>query len=281
MAAPIFILGLTQRSGTNLLYRALLAHPDCDAARQPGEDFLLHEADLLERYVERVSGHWHPDWNRGGARAQDLRESLGRALVEHLRPASDRAAFVSKTPSARNLTLLARFVPGSRVLLLIRDGRDVVESGVRGFGWTYREGFRRWARAAQELARSLDGSDRPPFTMIRFEALVESPRAELRRALSACGLDEARYPFDTLSNLPIYGSSQLRGGRADVHWEPVAKGEGFNPVGRWLGWDDALKLEYERVCGTAAERLGYARGTLPHGTWTRLAARLRGRLERR
>jgi hypothetical protein len=273
MTIPVFILGLTQRSGTNLLYRALLQHPDCAPARQPGEDYLLHEADLLTEYVSRVASHWNPDWNRSGARASDLAHSLGAGLVAHLRPYEPCRVFVSKTPSVRNVGLLASFVPDARILVVVRDGRDVVESGVLGLGWRYRDAFQRWAQAADELVRFLEQSERPPVTVIRFESLVETPQDELGRALTACGLDLGRYPFEALAHLPVYGSSVLRGDRAELHWEPVSRPEDFDPVGRWKSWEDSLKREYDHVCGEAAQRLGYPRDA-PASRG--LAARLRG-----
>jgi hypothetical protein len=280
-STPIFVLGLTQRSGTNLLYRALLEHPDCRAARQPGEDFLLYHADMLTRYVSRVAEHWNPAWNPGGARADDLARSLGRGLVAHLRPEGACTAFVSKTPSAQNVELLSRFVPDARVLLILRDGRDVAESGVRSFGWTYGGGFRRWAAAGELLVRFLDGGAGSSVELIRFERLIEAPGRELRRALLTCGLDPESYPFDAVSTLPLYGSSTHRGGRDELHWEPVDRPPEFDPVGRWREWDDTLRLRYDQVCGEVAERLGYPRDSPPVGRLSGLATRTRARLDRR
>ena len=140
---PVFILGITQRSGTNLLYRALLEHPDCVPARQPGEDFLVHGVDHLRRYVDSVAAQWNPEWDLAGERAADLARALGRGWLAHLRPEGGAAAFVTKTPSVRGIAHVHRFLPEARVLALVRDGRDVAESGVRSFGWTYGEAFRR------------------------------------------------------------------------------------------------------------------------------------------
>jgi hypothetical protein len=278
---PIFVLGLTQRSGTNLLYRALLEHPDCRAARQPGEDFLLHHGDLLALYVSRVAEHWNPVWNPGGARAEDLARSLGQGLVAHLRPEGACTCFVSKTPSARNVGLLNRFVPGARVLVILRDGRDVIESGVRSFGWTYGEGFRRWAAAGEQLLRFLDGGAPSSVGLIHFEPLVTAPGPELGRALRVCGLDPDRYPYDALAELPVFGSSTHRGGRSELHWEPVARTPDFDPVGRWRGWDEALRLRYDQLCGHVAERLGYPRDSPRSGLLSGLATRTRVWLDRR
>lgn len=44
-----------------------------------------------------------------------------------------------------------------------------------------------------------------------------------------------RYPFDQMRQIPLRGSSTTtQDGK--VTWTPVAKGPGFNPVGRWQQW---------------------------------------------
>ncbi len=278
---PVFILGITQRSGTNLLYRALLEHPDCVPARQPGEDFLVHGVDHLRRYVDSVAAQWNPEWDLAGERAADLARALGRGWLAHLRPEGGAAAFVTKTPSVRGIAHVHRFLPEARVLALVRDGRDVAESGVRSFGWTYGEAFRRWGEAARELVSYLDGDAGPGVSLVRFEDLVREPAAEIERLLDVCGLQPARFDFQAAASLPVYGSSTARGSAEDIHWSPVPRSEGFDPVGRWSAWNDALRVRYDRACGAVAERLGYSREPAPGGLFRRGMTGLAASLDRR
>ena len=60
---PIFILGISQRSGTNFLSDLLALHPDCDATLIP-EDFFVAHADLLIKFansLDRIWQHWKID----------------------------------------------------------------------------------------------------------------------------------------------------------------------------------------------------------------------------
>jgi hypothetical protein len=275
------ILGLTPRSGTNLLYRLLLEHPDCAPARQPGEDFVVHGVDHLVRYVDSVASMWNPDWNREGERATDLARALGRGWLAHLRPDADAAAFVTKTPSVRGIAHLHRFLPEARVLALVRDGRDVAESGARSFGWTYGEAFRGWAAAAEELVSHTEAGSASGTSIVRFESLVRDRRAEMGRVLEACGLDGDRFDFEASSKLPVYGSSTAAGDGREIDWDPVPAPEGFDPVGRWSTWDGRLRARYDRVCGRVSARLGYPREPLPGGRLRRGAIGLAASLDRR
>ena len=280
-STPILILGLTRRSGTNLLYRLLLEHPDCAPARRPGEDFLVHGVDHLVRYVDAVSSRWNPDWNREGERAADLARALGHGWLFHLRPDADASAFVTKTPSVRGIAHLHRFLPEARVLALVRDGRDVAESGVRSFGWTYGEAFRGWAAAAGELVSHTDGESTSGTSIVRFESLVRDRPAEMGRVLEACGLDPDRFDFEAASELPVYGSSTAAGDGREIDWNPVPAPECFDPVGRWSAWDERLRARYDRVCGGVAVRLGYPRERLPGGLLRRGMIGLAASLDRR
>ena len=279
-ATPVFILGITRRSGTNFLYRALLLHPDCGAARQPGEDFLVHEADRLVGYVDAVAAHWNRDWDANGLRSTDLRRALGGAWLTHLMPRDPRPFVVTKTPSVRGLEHVPRLLPEARVLVVVRDGRDVAESGVRSLDWTYEAAFRTWAAGAEKVVERL-GCDPPDFELIRFESLVREPEGEIRKALRHCGMNPETYDYDALRNLPVYGSSTARGGEDSVHWKPVERPEAFDPVGRWAGWDDALARRYARVCGPVAAKLGYEASGASSGWLGRIAASLRAAFGRR
>ena len=74
-AAPIFLLGIAQRSGTHYLYDALLLHPGIspalvtndDPAQPSWEDHLLSEADGLRTYVDRVERRWNLDAEHAAA----------------------------------------------------------------------------------------------------------------------------------------------------------------------------------------------------------------------
>ena len=63
--APIFILGVMERSGTSFLYHLLCHHPDCipGTAIAIWEDYFLTHSDILEKYVQTVSTEWSAKWD--------------------------------------------------------------------------------------------------------------------------------------------------------------------------------------------------------------------------
>ena len=62
---PIFILGIMQRSGTNYLYNLLLLHPDCRDPAPVWEDYFVHHADLVSKFIKALSRQWAIDGKEG------------------------------------------------------------------------------------------------------------------------------------------------------------------------------------------------------------------------
>ena len=120
----VFILGVSQRSGTNYLARLLQCHADCGSPAMPlAEDHLLGPADLLTRYADAVTRRWHPNWGEQDPARTDLEVHIGTGLLSFLEARSDRPVVVTKTPNFENLRLYPRLFPRTPLLLLVRDGR--------------------------------------------------------------------------------------------------------------------------------------------------------------
>lgn len=263
---PIFVLGVLERSGTNFLSDLLSLHPDCDSAAPLHEAFFHFEADLLEQYARRTASKWPERWSPSTSGVDDLLAALGRGLLDYLRTTADAPShvrLVTKTPSVKNLGLVPRLFPGVPAIVLIRDGRSVVESGVRSFGFTYEEQTRKWAWAARLIAETLnapaDGlpADSWPFLLVRYEDLVVDPDPQLRRIFAFTGLDVERYDFAAVERLPVRGSSTFRGGGGDLNWEPVASSEDFSPLERWRGWTPARHARFNWLGGRELDTFGY------------------------
>ena len=128
-ADPIFIHGVLPRSGTNFLWDLLLLHPDCARAQEPvKEDLFLDRSDHLVRFVDAVRARWDPRWGTFAAELPDrLYRSIGDGLVSFLWTDRQRR-LVTKSPSVVHLELFFAFFPCARLLILVRDGRSVVQS---------------------------------------------------------------------------------------------------------------------------------------------------------
>ncbi len=174
---------------------------------------------------------------------------------------------VTKMPSVEQVDRFFDLFPTCPLVVIVRDGRSVCESGVNTFGWSYERAFRRWARAADRvLAASQRYAGRPNFQVVRYEELIDQPHEVMRSVCATVGLDPETFPYDAIEHVPIRGSSTLAadGGTA-VHWNPVERSDAFDPRERWRTWDDHCHRRYAAVAGAQHRDLGYEL-VVPGGT---------------
>jgi hypothetical protein len=294
--SPIFILGIFPRSGTNYLHDLIRMHPECDPESTIlHEDHLVANAHLLLKYVDAVSRSWKTRW--GSVELEAEREALcaelGNGLVSFLSSQLDRRKqvtgkngiggpqrrLVTKTPSVKNLGLFSKLFPASQLLILVRDGRSVVESSVKTFNQPYGYATREWARAARVIEDFQRKNQGTPYLLVRYEDLYKNVEQELRRIFHHLQLDPEVYDYAAAANLPVRGSSTLRGRPASyrrfwvaegIHWDPVQKPMDFNPIDRWSNWDRAKHERFNWLAGEHLNRFGYSQKTYPGGrlVWT-------------
>jgi hypothetical protein len=260
-ADAIFILGVTPRSGTNYLSALLCSHPDCASAREPvHEDLFLQHAHLLRAYTSAVRTAWDPGW---GVFPEDLpdklHERLGEALISFLWMEPGRR-LVTKSPSVQNLDFFFTLFRHSRLLILIRDGRSVVQSAMSTFGWDFDTAARLWNQGAEEIRR-FDEANRDsglPYRIVRYEDLVIALEPTMAEILDFLALDRERFNFPGAAQLPVRGSSAFFGpGRSEVNWEPAAKDATFAPLERWRAWEPRLHERFAWIGGTNLQYFGY------------------------
>jgi hypothetical protein len=255
----VFILGILQRSGTNYLFDLLAQHPDCVAVSGIGEDFLIANAEKLNGFVESVAHCWNASWDPAGEFQRRLRENLGEGCIELLASQATTCSekmpryIVSKTPSVKNLHLISTF-PRCKVLVIIRDGRAVVESGMKSFSWDFELSIRQWVQGARIISAANDAS--VPFYLVRYEDLINDLKNQLTQVFSFLGLDDGSYSYEAAQATPVRGSSSF--GRAgEVQWLPVATTAEFNPLTRWSTWSAAKLERFNWIAGPEMHNFGY------------------------
>jgi len=289
--SPIFILGIVQRSGTNYLNNLLLKHPD---VRSPGivwEDFYLAPADYLNAYAASLELRWNNNWTMQlqaalgpGAVLRHLGDGLIRLMESQYRhcvetgkqapPSGEPISLVTATPNTRNLDQFFKLFPDTAPLLIVRDGRAVVESGVRSFNWDYEEAMRMWVDSGQRI---LDFCNQPEhvgrYLLTRYETLYLDTRNEMRRILDFLKLDCGRFDFDACNTLGVMGSSELKQAEgASLHWKYVEKPKDFNPLARASNWSEPLRQRYLYLADQTMVALGYelpAMDVENRSRWTR------------
>jgi hypothetical protein len=261
----VFIIGVHRRCGTNFLTEALKLLPHFQEPRPLAEDYLLEHAPLLRTYAERTAQKRYrkrfPTEVDFDACHRCLLRRLGDGLRlflrDYIRP---DARMVTHTPDPDYLEYFFDFFPDCRLVLLVRDGRDVVESAARSWPsepysyWMYA-----WALGARRMLHFIHGpgqayQDR--WRLVRYEDLITN-RAAMENLLRFLDEDPAQYPWEQWENMPLRGSSTYRGGQTELHWKPVPKPKDFNPIGRWQQWPWWRRWQFRRIAGRELQELGY------------------------
>jgi hypothetical protein len=259
----LFIRGVTQRSGTNFLRDVLLLHPDSVPARAPiWEDFALDEVRLLERYVDRTAARWPEAWSvPKRPLAAEISAELGSAVVRSMIGVREGKTTIAKTPSVQGLESFSRFFPDERLILLVRDGRDVIESMVRTFGWSFERALHTWTVSANAIIRfrhQRAGDEGRTWMLVRYEDALNDAIAQTERICDLAGLARGQIAADDVARLPVRGSSRFATDSGAVHWRPVTPDESFRPVAHWADWTRAAHERFTFVAGQAMRELGYA-----------------------
>jgi hypothetical protein len=189
LPGPFFLMGFP-RSGTTLLDRMLSAHPDVVSVEEQ-ETLVDAQRDFLlpPHGTERLISI-----------SEDVRRTYEEAYRRRLADAAQQTApvILDKLPlHTIFLPLINRLLPGSRVIFVVRDPRDVclscfmqrfelntAMSHFLDLGTTAS-----YYRAVMQLG--LASLDRLPIRarLVRYESLITEPEPLLRELVSFLGLD--------------------------------------------------------------------------------------------
>merc|ERR1712137_288117 len=112
-SSPIFLLG-TQRSGTTLLTRILSAHKDIFIQNELPLHTIFTENASREEIVKNIDKHFQIRYD----------EHIGSFLENNC-----KIAWGLKDPQlTEHLEALEQFIPESKFIIIVRDGRGVVNS---------------------------------------------------------------------------------------------------------------------------------------------------------
>ncbi len=283
------------RSGSTWLATALNHHPQIFATenRLFGEFFEVWRNPngttspriTLDAYVRAVAGHHFHDamGMDSGEFFRELLPTLMDSLVEFGLRHSGKSLIVDKvTPypgtSECVCQRIRQFVPGGKIILLTRDGRDVVTSGV--FDWIHREAetsprhrffaqgesglkldrffddqtLTHWAQLWTETiqvcrTRKIDGH-------ITYEQMQTDHPSALQQLFSILGVDEDLEIANACARATTF---EAMTGRESGQEQPLAKAR-KGVVGDWKNYftrrDGQL---FWKIAGEAMQYAGYER----------------------
>jgi Sulfotransferase family len=259
----VFIISPTARCGTNFLQAALAEIGRAEPCRIP-EDWLLYEAGLLFRYADRLAERWS-QWLGSDEIAREreaLLRSLGAGMLRSFTAGTTEGSWtVFKTPSVKNIWNFRRLFGGAKLILLIRDGRDVEESWRNAFPETSIEQVRDWwiegsRHMLDYMARNRAEQDRR-WSLVRYEDLVSTPHDTLERILAFLDIKHPSIDLDLINDLPVLGSSFLPRSSDGWKWEIAPQGEWFRPIERWRSWLAERQQEFIAIAGPELRGFGY------------------------
>ncbi|MCA8977992.1 MAG: sulfotransferase [Planctomycetes bacterium] len=255
----LFVFGVMPRSGSQFVTNLLALHPHL--RRHPRDIWeipLLTQSASMHRMTEAFFERYH--FNRERLGDSGLCALLGTAFAAYLQAAAPGQRILMTQPSTDYLDHFFAYFPQEHLLLLMRDGRDVVSSVVKTWPqWDFSAAAKDWANNAQMMLRTRDLllSQQRPVHYCTYEAATADSEAFVRGVCLALQLDPEVYPFEKIAtNVLVKGSSEFEGSNAD-RWKADAKPAHFKPVGRWLAWSAEQKAIFKDIAGETLIACGY------------------------
>lgn len=271
-AKAAYIVSPSQRSGTNFLNNTLNRHPDLEfpwGPDLPGEQGLFTHTEHIKEYAYKTVSIWNK-WVDGGQPALEqhtkaLMASMGDGILEYFSGfAQPGATLLFKTPDTGHLDNFFHVFPRVKVIILVRDGRDTVESFIKSWGgrFTFRKICIRWSQRVDIIWDFIEKAQQSGFSdkvyLLRYDFLVDNTYEEIKNILKFLNVDEKKYPWHELDDIPVVGSSSLKDGGSEVHWRPVKKNKEIKLKQKWLHWNKRKKRVFKSIAGDNLVKLGFA-----------------------
>ena len=255
----IFIHGMLRRSGTNFVGELLRLHPDfCAYPNNIYEmPFLRTTGKLVEVQNEFFNGYKR---NRERIGNGDFLPVFGAALLAYLHDyAPEHKRLLLKVPGVEYLQHFFSVFPHERLIVLLRDGRDLIQSTIKT--WPQRDFSdvcREWDESARIIMAFEESfrTQKNRFMIVKFEDAVANSNHFISSVCSHFGIEQQHYPFKKLKDIPVKGSSALKQD-GKMTWKPLEKPSDFNPIGRWSNWDSNKKQIFKKICGKTLIKTGY------------------------
>jgi len=274
--APVFVLGCS-RSGTTLLYHTILSAGNFAVYQSESDVFNVIApafGDLRSKANRaKMMGAWlkSDHFNRSGLDADDIRKEVLsdcsnagdflRIVMGRIAQKQGVERWADNTPThLLHIRQIKATIPNALIIHIIRDGRDVAMSLDRlGWGWVGHHFpwdrnhgllvsalYWEWiVRKGREVGREL-GSD---YLEVRYEELVQRPRETLS-VLSDFIHHDLNY-----ERIQQSGIGAVR--KPTSAFSGIARGDNFNPVGRWKGLKGAEAERMEALLAPLLRELGY------------------------
>lgn len=255
----IILHGVMPRSGTNYIAALLKLHPDIYAYPNNIKEvpFLKSAGDIVN--IQKHFFQTYPQ-NKEKIGENDFLPLFGASFIAYLHsfvPKGQR--ILVKVPDVQYLDFFFSVFPYENLLVLLRDGRDVVNSSIETWPQKrFSDLCGLWGKSAQmilDVNKYFDNRTNG-YWMTRYEDVFVDPVSFVKNALRRYGLEENKYPFEKIKEIGVIGSSNLKP-QGEVTWVPIDKPKSFNPIGRWKEWPTDKKRNFKKIAGQTLIESGY------------------------
>jgi len=258
----ILLHGILPRSGTVYVGELLRLHPQLFA--YPEDIWELPFLQQAGRVIEIQRNFLNTyEQNKRKIGEHDFLPLFGSSLIGYLHQnVPSGKQLLMKVPSVQFLSKFYHMFPFENLLIVVRDGRDVVHSTLKTWPqlrfWMV---CMRWRRAAAMVVacEKVFQEQNRSFLSIRFEDAVKQPSEIARRVFEKFDLDVRDFPYDRVDALSVRGASSLHSvGR--VSWNPLERPPEFDPIGHWQSWGPVRKWLFKVIANKELVALGYESG---------------------
>lgn len=255
----IVLLGVMPRSGTVYTGELIRLHPQVHAY-----PYDLWEVPFLELTGDFLAAQDRffrlYQFNRDKIGQCDMLPLFGAAFLAYLHNGIPPGkTLLIKNPDMAYLKYFSAVFPFERLVLLLRDGRDLVHSTVKTWPEKdFSQTCRLWQRStklALEYSRRCGAGDR--CLLVKYEDVVADPHGFVRSLCATFGLNPDTFPFDAIDSLPMRGSSSAKKD-GKVSWDPVKPKQMRPTTQHWVSWNRKRKNTFKRIAGDTLIEAGYA-----------------------
>lgn len=258
----LMVYGVAPRSGTNFVANLLALHPGI--APWPN---LIWEIPFLRsvNHLLAFEKEFFGDFPHNSERMQqdDFLPIFGASFIRYLHSfASEGKKVLLKEPDVHNFAYFPIVFPHEQLLLLLRDGRDVVSSTVKTWPQTqFSDVCQRWNDSAKLMLKfSLEHKDNGNYWITKYEDVLSNQEGFVKEACRRYILDESEFPFSNIKSVPVIGSSIDSQKDGAVDWTTHKKrSDDFKPVGRWGSWSKKEKAIFKRIAGETLVEADYCK----------------------
>ncbi|GAK55293.1 hypothetical protein U27_02125 [Candidatus Vecturithrix granuli] len=255
----VFLHGVTPRSGTGYVSHLIGLHPDIHKHPQDIWEvpFLKHSDDLIA-----FRDHFFDTYpyNRGKIGDDDFFVLFGSAFIGYMYALTNpQQRLLLTEPGVEFLQYFYRFFPHEQLLLLMRDGRDVVESHIKTWSnGSFADYCSYWAQSARLMLQFYEASKNTPYQcwMGKYEEAFFQPEDFVKRICTYLGLEPSKYPYERIADIPVIGSSTFQEVQKG-NWVSKPRHENFKPIGRWQQWSEVQKDIFKKIAGQTLIEAAY------------------------